>query len=323
METMTGESTLTRFNDVQVYVHGLLALAILLLWVTGLPITFHEPFAWLFAIVSYGHIVTIHVVAGAILVGTGIFYLVYGALGMVGGLTTLSNVLPGRSDIREAIEHLKYLAGAREQPASGKYTFLQKAEIWIIVAETTVMIATGIVLYAGTLSPVSPAPAFLIVRDIHAIVAVTMLVGVTFHLFMTHAKEFPLDRSMFTGTVTLGRACEEWEGWVETSVGYFDVSCPDETHSTVLTTSLVVGMILFGVVWTGVILEYVLSPIPTGGLRIAQDIAPHALPGGILGAVYSVGLNIAMLVIFAAIAALGYGFYDRWTVAPDADARAD
>ncbi|AOW80828.1 cytochrome b subunit of formate dehydrogenase [Halodesulfurarchaeum formicicum] len=315
MSTMTGESTLTRFTDVQVYAHGLLALSILLLWVTGLPITFHDPFAWLMTIVGYDNVVLVHVAAGAVLILTSVFYLVYGLLGMVGGVTTLSNILPGLGDIREAIEHMKYLAGRRGQPASGKYTFLQKAEVWIIVAETTVMIATGVILYAGTLNGASPAPAFLITRDIHAIVAVTMLVGVTFHLFMTHAKEFPLDRSMFTGNVTLGRACDEWEGWVETSVGYFDVSCSEETHTTALTTSVIVGMILFGVVWTGIILEYVLSPVPTGGLSVAQDVAPNAMPGGVLGTIYAIGLNIAMLVVFAAIVALAYGFYDRWTVA--------
>jgi len=314
MSTLSSESTLQRFNAPQVYVHGLLAASILLLWVTGLPITFHGPFAWLIGIVGYGNIVTLHVVAGAVLIMTGVFYVVYGFLGWSVGENSLKNVLPRPSDVSEAIEHLKYLAGRRGQPESGKYTFLQKAEIWIIVAETSVMILTGLVLYAGTLTEVSPAPAFLITRDIHAIVAVTMLVGVTFHLFMTHAKEWPLDRSMFTGKVGLGRACEEWEGWVETSVGYVDVACEEQTHSTVLTTSLIVGMILFGVVWTGVILEYVLSPVPTGGLNVAQDVAPHALPGGLLGGIYSLGLNIAMVVIFASIGALLYGFYERWSV---------
>lgn len=315
MSTMTGESQLMRFNDVQVYAHGLLAASILVLWVTGLPITFYEPFSWLMDTLGYDNVVLLHVISGVVLILTSVFYFVYVFLGRIGGVSSLKNVLPKVSDIREAIEHLKYLAGRRDQPASGKYTFLQKAEIWIIVAETTVMILTGLVLYAGTLGSASPAPAFLITRDIHAIVAVTMLVGVTFHLFMTHAKEWPLDRSMFTGKVTLGRACEEWEGWVETSVGYVEASCEEMTHSTVLTSSLIVGMILFGVVWTGVILEYVLSPVPTGGLSVAQDVAPHALPGGLIGTIYAIGLNIAMLVIFAAIAALIYGFYERFTVA--------
>ncbi|MEF8772633.1 formate dehydrogenase subunit gamma [Halodesulfurarchaeum sp.] len=315
MSTLTSESTIQRFNASQVYVHGLLAASILLLWVTGLPITFHESFNWLIGLVGYGNIVLLHVASGVVLILTGLFYGVYGFLGWVQGQNSLKNVLPGPSDITEAIEHLKYLAGRRGQPASGKYTFLQKAEIWIIIFETTVMILTGVVLYAGTLGNASPAPAFLITRDIHAIVAVTMLVGVTFHLFMTHAKEWPLDRSMFTGKVTLGQASEEWKGWVETSVGYVDVAFEDEGHSTALTTSLILGMIVFGVVWVGVILEYVLSPVPTGGLNVAQDVAPHALPGGIIGTIYTIGLNVAMLVIFAAIAALIYGFYERWTVA--------
>lgn len=315
MATAT-QGALQRFNDVQVYAHGLLAASILFLWVTGLPITFHDPLAWVMAIVGYDNVVLAHVVAGGVLLATSIFYLVYGAAGMFAGQTTLSNVLPGISDIKEAVEHLKYLAGMRDQPASGKYTFLQKAEIWIIVAETTAMLLTGLVLWGGTLTSVSPAPAYLIIRDVHAIVAVTMLVGVTFHLFMTHVKEYPLDRSMFDGTVSLDRACEEWEGWVETSVGYMDAgTCEETTHSTVLTTGVIVGMILFGVVWTGVILQYVLAPVPTGGLSVAQGIAPNALPGGALGLIYTLGLNLAMIVLLGAIGALGYGFVERWTAA--------
>jgi len=321
MSTITGgnESVGTangirRFTDAQVYIHGLLATSILLLWVTGLPITFHDPFAWLMALLGYDNVVLLHVIAGAVLMATSAFYVVYGLLGMIGGVTTLSNVVPGRGDIREALDHLQYLAGFRGQPESGKYTFLQKAEMWIIAAETAVMIGTGIVLWSGTTSGASPAPAYLIVRDVHAIVAVTMLVGVTFHLFMTHAKEFPLDRSMFTGRVSLGRACEEWEGWARSEIGRADATCEELSHTTILTTSVIVGMILFAVVWTGVILQYVLSPIPTGGLSVASGVAPNTLPGGLLGMVYAAGLNLAMLVIIGAIGALAYGFVDRWTV---------
>lgn len=315
MATATEHGRLLRFNDVQVYFHGLLALSILVLWVTGLPLTFNEPLGWILAIIGHGNVVLVHVIAGGVLVATSVFYLVYGVLGLVAGENSLQHVLPGLSDITEAIEHLKYLAGWRDHPTAGKYTFLQKAEIWIIAFEAIAMILTGLVLWAGKLNGVSPAPLLLITRDVHAIVAVTMLVGVTFHLFMTHVKEFPLDRSMFRGTVELGRACDEWEGWTEQEVGRTDVPCEELTHSTILTTGAIVGMILFGVVWTGVILQYVLSPIPTGGLSVAQTLSPNALPGGAIGAVYAVGLNLAMIVILGAIAAVGYGFVDRWTAA--------
>ncbi|MDZ7849469.1 MAG: cytochrome b/b6 domain-containing protein [Halodesulfurarchaeum sp.] len=314
MSTMEAESEVLRFNDVQVYVHGLLAASILLLWVTGLPITFHDSLGWVIGLVGYGNLVNVHVLIGAVLIATSIFYLVYGALGRLAGHSSLRNVLPRLGDLGEAIEHLKYLAGWRDHPESGKYTFLQKAEVWIIIVETTAMIATGLVLWGGTITDASPAPAMLIFRDVHAIVAVTMLLGVTFHLFMTHAKEFPLDRSMFTGTVTLGRACEEWEGWIERSVGYVDAPCPEETAGTALTTGVIVGMILFGAAWTGVILEYVLSPVPTGGLSVAQGIATNEIPGGLIGLLYTVGLNVALVVVVLAIVALIYGFVDRWTV---------
>ena len=91
-----------------------------------------------------------------------------------------------------------------------------------------------------------------------------------------------------------------------------ELDCPDHTPPQVLTTGMMVGMVLFAVIWTGVILRYVLSPLPTGPSLIS-DIAPNALPGGIIGIVYFVGLNMAALAIIAGIVALGYGFYIRLT----------
>lgn len=314
MATATGQRELLRFNDVQVYFHGLIALSILVLWVTGLPLTFNQALGWIIDVIGNTNIVLVHVIAGGALVAGSVFYLVYGVLGFVAGENTVRNVLPGLEDAREGFQHLLYLAGVREAPESGKYSFLQKAEIWIIAFEVIAMAVSGVVLWAGKLNGASPAPLLLIIRDVHAIVAVTMLVGVTFHLFMTHVKEYPLDRSMFQGTVSIGRACEEWQSWARQVTGRSEAPCEESTHSTILTTGAILGMVVFAVVWTGVILQYVLSPIPTGGLRVTTALSPNAMPGGLLGGVYAVGLNLAVLVILGAIVALGYGFVDRWTV---------
>ncbi|MCU4718277.1 formate dehydrogenase subunit gamma [Halapricum hydrolyticum] len=310
--TDTGRGVIERFNSVQVYVHALLAISIFLLWLTGLPMTFYEPLGWLIDLFGHSNVVLIHVVAGVGLIAVMIYYAVYMALGLTTGNTTLRHVMFGLDDVREVLQQLQWLAGLGAEPESGKYTFLQKAEIWIIAFEVGVMIVTGLVMwYIGVLASTSPNLVMLIVRDVHAIVAVTMLMGVTFHLFMTHVKEFPMDRSMFDGTVGIGQACREWQSWAREEIGASRVPCEERTHSSVLTTGMIVTVLLFAIIWTGVILQYVLSPLPTGP-SLSQHIAPNALPGGTLGLVYFLGLNLAALVCIGSVVAIGYGIYSRY-----------
>ncbi len=310
-ETRT-QATLERFNSVQVYVHALLAISIFLLWLTGLPLTFYEPLGWLIEVFGYSNVIDIHIAAGVVLIATMLYYGAYLTLGLATGASTWKHFMFGIDDIYEVIAQLKWLVGLGPEPESGKYTFLQKAEIWIIAFEVGVMIGTGLLLWLlGMAQSTSPNLPMLIMRDVHAIVAVTMLMGVTFHLFMTHVKEFPMDGSMFHGRVDVGRACNEWQQWAKDSIGTTTLPCEESTHSTILTSGMVLTMLLFFIIWTGVILQYVLSPLPTGP-SLAQSIAPNTLPGGTLGVAYLVGLNLAALVCIASVLAIGYGLYVRF-----------
>jgi cytochrome b subunit of formate dehydrogenase len=306
----TRDATLQRFSDVQVYVHALLAISIFALWLTGLPLTFNEPLGWLIGVFGYSNVIAVHIVAGVALIGTMLYYTAYMGLGLLTGDSTLRHMLFGIDDVIEVIGQLKWLAGMGPEPESGKYTFLQKAEVWIIAFEVGAMIVTGVLLwFLGILAPTSPNLPMLIMRDVHAIIAVTMLMGVAFHLFMTHVKEFPIDRSMFDGRVDVGRACDEWQAWARQNM-VRQGECEESTHSTILTSGMMLTMLLFFIIWTGIILQYVFAPLPTGP-SLTQHIAPNTLPGGALGTVYFVGLNLAALVCIASVLAIGYGFYLR------------
>ncbi|MFB6152689.1 MAG: cytochrome b/b6 domain-containing protein [Halodesulfurarchaeum sp.] len=324
-ETAEDGSTtvLARFNDVQVYAHGIIALSILLLWVTGLPLTFNDALGWVYTLLGGHTAIVVHGVVGGVLILTVMFYLIYGFMGIITGETTLRHIRPGLEDVKEGYQHVLYLLGRGEEPDSGKYTVLQKAESWIIVFEAVVMMWTGLMLWSATFTTQSPfaldtlmtqwpAPFMLILRDVHAIVGVTMLAGITFHLFMTHVKEWPLDTSIFTGGVGLGRASEEWKTWAEERIGRSDFHPEEYTWQPALTLGAIVGMGVFSFVWLGAVLQYTLAPLPTGGLRVLGNISPAGLPGGWLGVLFSFGLNLAFLVVLLAIFALGWGFWVRW-----------
>ena len=318
------ESDLLRFNDVQVYGHGLLALSILVLWVTGLPITFNEPLGWVFGILGSQNAITIHGIAGGLLTGTVIFYLVYGFLGIVTRETTLKYVFPGPKDLIDGIKHVKYLLGIDSAPPASKYTVLQKAECWIIAFESFVMIVTGLLLWSAISVTRSPeplntvmtqwaAPSMMILREVHAIVGVTMLAGITFHLFMTHIKEWPLDKSMFTGKVEIGRACEEWQRWAKEQRGVSDIPCEEYSWRPALTIGAMVATGVFVFVWLGAVLQYTLAPIPTCEMCIIADFRSAGLPGGWIGSLFSLGLNLAFVVVVLGLVALAWGFKIRWS----------
>ncbi len=314
---------LARFNDVQVYTHGLIALSILLLWVTGLPLTFNGALGWVYDILGGHTAVTLHGIFGGALILTVMFFLIYGFMGLIDGESTIRNIGPGVSDLYEGIDHVKYLLGRAPAPEAGKYTVLQKAETWIIVFESVVMMWTGLMLWSATTYSRSPAPIdtmmtqwaapfMMIIRDVHAIVGVTMLAGITFHLFMTHIKEWPIDTSIFTGVVGLGRACEEWQDWARERTGLSNIPCEEYTWRPALTVGALVGMGVFAFAWLGAVFQYTLGPLPIGGLSVLENIHPGGLPGGWMGIVFTLGLNLAFLVVILAIAGIGAGFAIRW-----------
>lgn len=314
---------IARFSDAQVYSHGLIAISILVLWLTGLPLTFNGALGWVYDIIGGHRAITIHGFAGGLLSLTVIFYLVYGFIGMLTKETTLRYILPSLRDIREGVSHVKYLIGRGPEPDALKYTVLQKAESWIIIFESLVMLWTGLLLWSATQSTRSPgaldtlltpwaAPFMMILRDIHAIVGITMLAGITFHLFMTHIKEWPLDTSIFTGVVEMGRACAEWTDWTAERTGRSDLECEEHARKPVLTAGLILAMGVFAFTWLGAILTYALAPLPTGGLVIFENIQPAGLPGGWLGVVFTIGLNLAFAIVILAIIGIAWGFRIRW-----------
>ncbi|MFB6134290.1 MAG: hypothetical protein ABEJ55_04820, partial [Halanaeroarchaeum sp.] len=97
-----GSSTvLARFNDIQVYSHGIIALSIMLLWVTGLPLTFNDALGWVYTVLGGRTAIILHGVIGGVLILTVMFYLIYGFMGVITGETTLRHIRPGLDDLRE------------------------------------------------------------------------------------------------------------------------------------------------------------------------------------------------------------------------------
>ena len=317
-----GVPVLERFSSVQVYVHGVIALSIFVLYLTGLPMTFNDQVGWLFAILGYGNVVLIHVAAGVVLVTVGTFYLLY--LVLTSGLTgRWMPSLPTLADVRETIAYLKYVAGRGEKPTSKKYNWLQKAEIWVISVELVLLSITGLLLwfrglfvspeFRGLLGSHEPLAdvLLLIVRDVHVVIALTALMGITFHLYMVNVKEkYPFNDTMFKGTVSADRAAHHWGEWadekLETEPTHSDAPSPTQRTLVGVTLAMIT---FFAVVLLATLFASVLSPLPTREYLLALPFDP--LTHGVVGIVFFVGLNVAVLVLVAAMVAVCYGLAKR------------
>lgn len=322
-ETESGAfERIPRFSDVQVYVHATAALSIFFLYLTGLPITFSEHLGWLFAIFGYGNVVLLHIIAGVVFITVGLYYVLAITLGVVSGRTGI-DVLPTRRTVEEAIQYVGYLFGRNEKPESDKYNWLQKAEVWVIVVEVTLISITGILLwYRGLfVSPEFRAMLgghepladllLLIARDMHLIFALTMLMGIAFHLYIVNVKEkYPFNETMFSGDVSVDRAAHHWPAWVKTKLGelpgHVETAAPSKQTLAGITFAL---LVFFAVVVTATLFRAVFSPLPTRDYLVG--VSGDVLAQGVTGVVYFLGLNAAVLMVLGGSAAIIYGISKR------------
>lgn len=331
-ETATTDAdgeTVARFSAVQVYFHFLMAAAILVLFLTGTAITFGGHVGWLYAIFGYQNIVLIHIISGVTLFVSLLYYVIYALTGLATGDVPTAWI-PTLETVREAITYAKHVLGRGAEPEPGKYNWIQKSEILIITVELTVLTATGLLLtFPGLL--LRYRPAFLVASDLHAVFAFTLLMGVTFHLYDTHVLEFPLDTSIFTGRVSLERAREEWAGWVDTPAERTDggTATADGTdHGTTTAEStaseavegrpiqlgaVAVVLFVFAAIYSGVMIDRILAPIPGTQTTLYLLDSPTTILEGTFGFFWSIGLNVAVLVIIAGLVALLYGMSMRVT----------
>ncbi|MFP4529888.1 MAG: cytochrome b/b6 domain-containing protein [Halodesulfurarchaeum sp.] len=309
--------TIARFSAVQVYFHFLMAAAILVLFLTGTAITFGGHVGWLYAIFGYQTIVLVHIVAGVTLFASLLYYVIYAITGLATGDVPTAWI-PTLDTVREAIRFAKHLFGRGEEPRPGKYNWIQKSEILIIAVELTVVTLTGLLLtFPGLL--LRYRPAFLVSSDLHAVFAFTLLMGVTFHLYDTHVLEFPLDTSIFTGRVSLDRAREEWAGWVDTPAERTDggttTAEPADGEAvegrSIQLGAVAVVLFVFAVIYSGVMIDRILAPIPGTQTTLYLLDSSETILEGTFGFFWSIGLNVAMLVIIAGLVALVYGISIR------------
>jgi cytochrome b subunit of formate dehydrogenase len=203
-----------RFSASYRWQHAVMAVAFLVLAVTGLPqkyILLNNPY--LDDLIDLlGGIESVRVVhrwAATVLMLATVYHLLEVAYHVIVRRVALS-MLPRYQDVADALQAVRYNLGlAKERPHTDRYTWEEKVEYWSLIWGTIVMIGTGFMLW----NPVATArflpgqwiPAAQVVHGGEALLAI--LAVLVWHFYSMHLRHF--NRSMLTGTMTEHEMAEE------------------------------------------------------------------------------------------------------------------
>jgi len=122
-------------------------------------------------------------------------------------VTGAGGMLPGRRDLEEFWQSVKWFAGRGPRPRYGRWTYWEKFDYFAVFWGVAMIGSTGLVLWFPTVfTKLLPGIFINIATIIHSDEAL-LAVGFIFtvHFFNTHFRpgKFPMDTVIFTGTVPL------------------------------------------------------------------------------------------------------------------------
>ena len=207
--------------------HLLLILTFLTQGSTGLARLYIETpwgkgLAWVFG--GYEACRTIHIYVGIFMICLFALHVLY-MLSRVnlrefpGSLFGPDSILPRPKDIKDFFQHICWFVGMAEPPQFDRWGYWEKFDYWAVFWGIPVLAITGLLLtYQLAASRIIPGWGLNIALWVHRIEAILAMVHVfTIHFFIAHLRRhnFPMDRAMFEGSVSLNHTRHEKPVWVE------------------------------------------------------------------------------------------------------------
>lgn len=208
-----------RFSKPQIGAHAVLALSIMTLYLTGIPLLFPNELGWIPELIGLTKSMFIHRIAAIGLIGSTIYYLVYFVLQMASGNSKpLKNVLIDVHDVKDVVADMKYAFGIKkEKPTYRKFNWIEKIDIFsVAIFDTAIMGLTGIVIWIPWLSmSIFSKSTVLVFKEIHGGFAILSLCGILLHFYEVHLtpSRFPLDKVIFTGKMDEHEVLHDYKLW--------------------------------------------------------------------------------------------------------------
>ena len=196
--------------------HATMALSVIVLIFTGLPLKFHAH-PWAKAIIDLlgGPDVSpiIHRVAATFLIFAGLWHLFYIIFTRY-GRTNFMMLIPGPKDAVDAFKQIRYYLGrSDERPRFDKYSYIEKFDYWAVYWGMVIMIGSGTVLwFTNFFLRFMPKWATDIAKEAHSDEALlATLAIVIWHFYNVHFNphKFPMNKTFITGKISEHEMIEE------------------------------------------------------------------------------------------------------------------
>ena len=222
-----GEIRIRRFTLSQRLFHLLLMLSFVTQAATGLARMFIETqwgrlLAALFG--GYERALYIHKGVGIFMLVLFITHIFYLAVKVdwhrfPSSLAGPDSILPKFSDICKAVRHFGWFLGKESLPQFDRWSYWEKFDYWAVFWGMAILGGTGLFLaYSLGVTHVFPGWSLNVALWIHRAEAILAIVHVfIIHFFVAHLRRhtFPMDRSMFEGSVDLNVLRHERSPWIE------------------------------------------------------------------------------------------------------------
>lgn len=204
-----------RFSRTWRFAHLLFALSLMILTLTGISLFYpNAPWAKTLMGLLGGPKVagTIHRVNAVIFASVFLWHLAYVGIRIARNWKSFkifgpNSLIPGLQDLKDIVAMFKWFFNKGSRPVFDRWTYWEKFDYWAPFWGVTIIGVSGLTLWFPHITAQHlPGWVFNVATIFHseeAFLAVVFLF--TVHFFNNHFRpdKFPLDRVMFTGTLTL------------------------------------------------------------------------------------------------------------------------
>ncbi len=196
--------------------HAVMAVSVIFLILTGLPLKFAEAGISKAIIDLFGGpdvSPIVHRVAASFLIAVGLWHLAY-ITATREGRSTFMLLLPRPQDAIDAWRQISYFLGRTdERPRFDKFSYVEKFDYWAVYWGMVIMIGSGTVLwFTNQFLKVFPKWFTDIAKEAHSDEALlATLAIVVWHFYNVHFNphKFPMSRTFITGRVSEHEMVEE------------------------------------------------------------------------------------------------------------------
>jgi cytochrome b subunit of formate dehydrogenase len=221
----------TRMTRSQRWQHLTLLISFFTLVITGFALKYPDSF--LSFIPGMGERVRgiIHRIAGVVMIGAGVYHIVYAVLTRDGRRLIL-DLLPEPKDATDVIGVMRYYLGlGGRRPEFKRFTYAEKAEYWALVWGVIVMATTGIALWAkvfvGHLLPRWWLDVATTIHLYEAILATLAIIVWHFYQIFLDPDVYPMNWAWWDGKVSEHHYREEHGLDSATLLAAHEKSLPD------------------------------------------------------------------------------------------------